>query len=348
MLKLPNPFLILSLLVLSTAAVAQSPTPAAVSPAPAATPAPDAFAAPDTVLISNGLTTLTRADYDLEITRLPADARGGFSTDPARINGLLNRMLVTKTTAAEARRAGIDKLPETQQRIEWEVERVLSALYIERIEADAAREFDARPGIEAAAHERWIVDKDKYRVPESAAVTQILFSLTKHSKEEALKLAQDTRARIVAGADMNELAVELSDDPLAPRTGGRIENIVREKMDPAFAGAVFSLEKPGDLSEPVLSRFGYHLIRLDSKRASTLPSFAEVKPQILAEMRRQYVDQRRTERLAAIRNDPKIVVNEPAVNALVTPVDQQAIRKAVREFSGSASGDAAAAGTPPK
>ena len=327
------------LAVLPLAVLAQSPVAATVTPAPAAPAAsaatahdaPAATTAPDTVLIRNGLTTLTRGDYDLEITRLPAEARGGFGTDAARVNGLLNRLLVSKTMAAEARKAGMDKLPELQQRIAWETERMLAAMYIESIEAEAAKEFNARPGIEVAARERWVADADKYRTPEQASVTHILFDLSKHSKEDALKLAQEARAKIVAGADMNALAKEISEDPSARGNAGRIENLPRDRMDPEFARATFALKAPGDLSEPVLSRFGYHVIRLEGKRPSVLRPFPEVKEQIIAEMRRQYVDQRRNERIAAIRNDPQIVVNEPAVEALVIRVDQDAFRKAMEQ-----------------
>lgn len=312
-----------SLMALSLAAGAQAPAPA--------TPAAASLTAPSTVLIRNGLATLTRADYDFEITRLPPETRGGFGTDPARVNGLLNRMLVTKTMAAEARKAGLDQRPETLQRIAWEVERVLAAMYIEQIEADAAKEFNARPGIEGAARERWIVDADKYRTPEFVSLTQIMFDVSKRGKDEALKLAQDARAKVIAGADMSELARQVSDDPLVQRTGGRLENLARDKMDPAMAKAAFALDKPGDVSEPVLSRFGYHVIRLDAKRAAALRPFPEVKELIIAEMRRQFVDQRRSDRVAAIRSDPTILVNEAAVDALVVRVDQEAIRKALEE-----------------
>jgi peptidyl-prolyl cis-trans isomerase C len=324
----------LVLLALSRVVPAQTATapvsPPSAPPAAASPGAPD-LNAPETVLIRNNVTALTRADYDLELTRLPADARGGFGTDPNRVNGLLNRLLINKTMAAQARLAGIDKLPEAQQRIAWETERLLAGLYIERIEADAVKEFNARPGIETAARERYAVEAEKYRTGELASVTHILFDLSKHSKEEALKLAQEARAKIVAGADMNELAKEISEDPSAKRNAGRIENFPRERMDPAFAQASFALAKPGDLSEPVLSRFGYHVIRLDEKRPSTQRTFAEVKELIIADMRRQYVDQRRNERMQAVRADPQIVVNEPAVEALVIRVDQEALRKMMEQ-----------------
>ena len=249
-----------ALLALSMAAGAQAPVPAAAPESPASAAAASATApgtaslsAPDTVLIRNALVTLTRGDYDLEITRLPPESRGGFGADPTRVNAVLNRMLVSKTMAAQARKAGMDQLPETQQRIAWETERMLAAMYVESIEAEAAKEFNARPGIEGAARERWLADPDKYRTPEQASVTHILFDVSKHGKDDALKLARDARARIIAGADMNELAKQISEDPMAARNGGRMENLTRDKMDPAIARAVFALANPGDVSEPFLS-----------------------------------------------------------------------------------------------
>ncbi len=286
---------------------------------------------PETVLIKNDVTSLTRGDYDFELTRLPADARGGFGADPQRVNAVLGRMLVTKTMAAEARAAGLDKLPEMQKRVAWETERLLAGFYIEHIDAEAAREFDARPGMEAAARERYLADKDKFVTPERASVTHILFDLQKHDKAEALKLAEEARAKILAGADMNALAREISEDPSAKGNDGRIEDFVREQMDPAFARAAFALKNPGDLSEPVLSRFGYHLIRLDRKQPSVQRSFAEVKAIIIAQMRAEYVEKKRNERFAAVRNDPKIVVNEPAVESLVIRYDPEAVKKLMEQ-----------------
>lgn len=313
------------------AEVAAPPEPPTTTQGAAANSPGTVTAPADTVLIRNGVTTLTRGDYDLELTRLPPDVRGGFGADPSRVNTLLNRLLVTKTLAAQARQAGLDKDPTYLQRMAWEAERLLSAAYIESIEAEAAKEFDARPNIAAAARERWIADANKYRTAETVSVTHILFDLSKHTKDEALKLAQDARAKVVAGADMSQLASEISEDPSASRNGGRLENMKRDQLDPAFTRAAFALAKPGDVSEPVLSRFGYHVIRLESRTPAVQRTFPEVKDEIIAELRRQYVDQRRNERLAAIRNDPQILVNQPAVDALVRRADQEEFRKAMNQ-----------------
>jgi peptidyl-prolyl cis-trans isomerase C len=331
-------YALLALLTFAVASGAQTPAPVkSATPAPvdasprSATPpaAERAQMAPDTVLLRNEYTTLTRGEYDFELTKLPPDARGGFNTDPSRVNALLNRMLISKTIAAQARAAGIDKTPEAQKRIASETDRIIATLYIDQLDAQAAKEFDARPGMDAAARERWLTQPDKYTSPEMVNVTQIAFDITKHSKEEALKLAQDARAKILAGADMNALVREISEDPNARRNAGRIEGLQRDQIDPAFTTAAFALKAPGDLSEPVLSRVGYHIIRLDAKRPAAVIPFNDAKAVIIDELRRQYVDQVRGERFTKIGKDPKIYVNDAAVNALVIRVDPEVIRKAM-------------------
>jgi peptidyl-prolyl cis-trans isomerase C len=172
-----------------------------------------------------------------------------------------------------------------------------------------------------------LTQPDKNRRPDQVQVTHILIEIPKHKREEALKLIQDARAKILAGADMNQLAREISEDPSAQRNDGRIDWRSRNELDPQFARAAFALAKPGDVSEPVQSKFGFHVIRLDAKRQGAAIPFDQVKDRILAEMKKGYVEQKRSEQLALIRNDPKIVVNEPAVDALVKRVDPELLKK---------------------
>ncbi len=77
------------------------------------------------------------------------------------------------------------------------------------------------------------------------------------------------------------------------------------------------MKNVGDISEPMLSRFGYHLIRFEGRRPAEVRPFEAVEPQIMAELRKRYVDEQRDARTAAIRNDPDLKVNQPAVDSLV-------------------------------
>jgi peptidyl-prolyl cis-trans isomerase C len=283
----------------------------------------------DAVLVENAKTTLTRTDYETELSRLPPELRGSFGTDPRRVQQLLNVMLVNKTLAAEARAAGADRDPAVQRRIALELDRFLAQVALQRLEDKAGAEFDARSKeFEARARELYLVDKAKYQVPETVSASHILLDPKAHGGDaDTLKLAQQLRAKVLAGEDFAALARAHSDDPTARTNGGRLDYFEAGRMDPEFSKAAFALQKPGDVSEPVRSQFGYHVIRLEGRRPARAQSFEEVKPQIMADLRKRYLEDAREQKLAAIRNDPTMKVNQPAVDALVEKIDPELARR---------------------
>lgn len=80
----------------------------------------------------------------------------------------------------------------------------------------------------------------------------------------ALQRAEAARKRALAGEDFGELANELSDGPSAPM-GGDLGFFIAEQMEAAFAEAAFALQ-PGEISEVVKTRFGYHVIKVEERR----------------------------------------------------------------------------------
>jgi parvulin-like peptidyl-prolyl isomerase len=284
---------------------------------------------PDEVLAENHWAKITRGEYEAELLRLPPDVRGGFAVSAKRVTDLLVRMLITKSLAVQARASDLYKDVAMQRRRALEIDRADAGLFMANVEAEAAKIADARRAqFESRARELYAANRDSYRVAEQVAASHILFDTKNHSKEEALKLAQDARAKIVAGADFNELARQVSDDPTAKQNGGRIDYFEKQRMDPAFSDAAFGLKNVGDISAPVLSSFGYHVIRLDGRNPARVKSFDEVKDQLIAEERGRFIDQRREEVVAGIRNDPLSRINQGAVDALVIKIDPEAVKKA--------------------
>lgn len=280
---------------------------------------------PDDVLAENATIKLTRADYEIELSRLPATMRDEFATSPKRLTELLNNLLIAKTLAADARKAGIEREPATVQRVALEMDRFLSQLQIQRIEEAAGREFDAQGAqMLAKAKERYLVETERYRVPENVAVSHILFSTKTRTDDAARALAQEARGKLVAGADFAALAREVSEDPTAKENGGHLDFFSAGKMDPAFSKAAFAMKNVGDLSEPVKSRYGYHIIRFEGRHEARKLTFDQVKPQIMAELRKSYVDDKREARIGAILNDPSLKVNQAAVDALVVKMPDSA------------------------
>jgi parvulin-like peptidyl-prolyl isomerase len=112
------------------------------------------------------------------------------------------------------------------------------------------------------------------------------------------------------------------------QNGGRIGYFARPDVQPAFAAAAFALKNVGDVSEPVLTNFGWHVIRLDGRRAAQLRPFDEVREQILADLKQKYVAEHRDAALAAIGNDPAVKPNTEALEALyIRPPDDAELRR---------------------
>jgi peptidyl-prolyl cis-trans isomerase C len=309
---------------------ALAPAQVPVLPAPANVPQAAAPARhdPDEVLAENAQMKLTRADYDADIQRLPAEMRNEFASDPKRLSAYLNNLLIVKTLAADARKAGLESDPLLQRRAVLEVDRLLADAQLRHLEQAAGKEFDAKSSeYKAKAKELYLVDRNKYRVPEQISASQILFDTKQRKPEEALALANETRRKLLAGADFATTAKELSDDPTAKSNGGEIGWFTRERMDPSFSQAAFDMKNIGEISEPIKSRFGYHLIRLEGRRPGEVRPFEAVQAQIMAELRKRYVDAQRDAKTEAIRADPALKVNQPAVDALVYQPDGEGFSK---------------------
>ncbi len=272
----------------------------------------------DEVLAENSYAKVTRSDYDAELLRLAPDLRAGFANNGKRVYELISRLLLTKSLAAQARSAGLDKDPEVQRRVALEIDRMQAGLRVARIEEEAGLAFDfRRPQLEARARELYLANRDKYRIGEQVSASHILFDTKKHSPEEALRLALETRAKILAGADFNEMAKQVSEDPSALRNSGHLDYFDKAQMDPAFADAAFKLRNVGDVSEPVRSSFGYHLIRFEGRHPATMRPFDSVKESILADERAKFIDDQREAAFGPVKNDPATKVNQTAIDALI-------------------------------
>ncbi len=301
--------------------------PAKGGPAPT-TPAPDmppSANPPSTELLHSSTVRLLQSDYDTQLLRLPPDARLGFGADIDRINALLRTILADKTLADEARKTGIASDPIVAARIAAETDRMLALAVMERNDANWGKEFDARPNMTEAARERWLAQPDRYKRPEEVKLTHILYTTAKH--ENAQALAQAARAKIVAGADMVALAKAESDEPTATDDGGQTDWSPGNKFEARLARAIAALKKVGDVSMPIKTQNGYYVMRLDGRRGGETRPFDQVKDEIIRDMRKNYVDEQRAKRMAAIRNDPSIVVNQPAVDKLLVRIDPELIKK---------------------
>jgi peptidyl-prolyl cis-trans isomerase C len=101
----------------------------------------------------------------------------------------------------------------------------------------------------------------------------------RHILVESEDDAKAVSADLKKGGDFAAIAKEKSKDPGSKDTGGDLGFFTKDQMVPEFAEAAFKLDK-GQISDPVKSQFGWHVIRVDDKRAKQPPAFEQVKEQI--------------------------------------------------------------------
>jgi peptidyl-prolyl cis-trans isomerase C len=123
--------------------------------------------------------------------------------------------------------------------------------------------------------------------------------------ENASKAAEDKIKAIIArlkkGEDFEKVAKEVTEDPSGKANGGDLGYFSKEQMVPEFSNVAFKLEK-GQISEPVKTQFGWHVLKVEDKRVKPTPKFEEVKPQI-----EQYVTRKaQAELVQKLRAEAKI------------------------------------------
>lgn len=152
-------------------------------------------------------------------------------------------------------------------------------------------------------------NKAEFQQAETVKASHILFRLNKEDSEEVvnqkLKQAQGAEARAKKGEDFTTLAKELSEEPGAKESGGDLGFFPKERMVPEFAEVAFT-EKVGDISDPVRTQFGWHVIKVTEKKpAGTLP-YDEVKAQLMSYLKSKKQEEAAQEMLKSLRDSAKI------------------------------------------
>jgi peptidyl-prolyl cis-trans isomerase C len=138
---------------------------------------------------------------------------------------------------------------------------------------------------DADAKKFYDTNTEEFKNPETVKASHILFLVNKDDSAEVVKqkeaAAKKAEARAKKGEDFSKLAKELSEEPGAKESGGDLGFFAKDRMVPEFAEAAFS-QKPGTISDPVKTQFGWHVIKVTEKKPAGTVPFEEVKDQIIA------------------------------------------------------------------
>ena len=136
---------------------------------------------------------------------------------------------------------------------------------------------------------------------EQRRAAHILIEVDGTSDAEAKAQLEEIAAQLAAGGDFATLAKEYSDDPGSANEGGDLGYAGPGVYDPAFEDALYAL-KEGQVSAPVRSEFGWHLIKLLGLQSPEVPSFESMKPELERELKAQQVEQRFVEVTKELEN----------------------------------------------
>jgi len=239
-----------------------------------AQPAP-ATAGADPVVLTIGTEKLTQSQFEQILETLPDQQRSAGQTPEGR-RRIAEQLVELEVLAQAARTQKLDQSPSMKMKLKLSGDQVLAGAMFQTL---AASQVD-----DAALHAYYDAHKQD---GEEVKARHILIRMQGSqapvrpggkdlTDAEALAKAKEVRAKIVAGGNFAELAKAESDDTGSGEQGGDLGSFGHGAMVAEFEKAAFS-QPIGEVSEPVKTAFGYHLILVDSRGPK---SFDEMKGDI--------------------------------------------------------------------
>jgi peptidyl-prolyl cis-trans isomerase C len=246
---------------------------------------------------------ITQNQFLREVSRMPEWAREQLNNKEGR-DRFLDEIIKRELIYQQARKMRLNKDPEFKERMK-EFEKMTLVSMILKKEVDEKVRVD-EDEVKAFFEE----NKDKLTIGSQLRASHILVK-TAEEADSILKELQN-------GADFGKLAKKYSLDKTSAAKGGDLGFFGRGKMVPEFERAALSL-KVGEISKPVRTRFGYHIIKLTDVKKGKSASYEQSRESI----RRELINQKRKKLFDAfverLKESSKITKDEAALDAITLP-----------------------------
>ncbi|MEN2989073.1 peptidylprolyl isomerase [Tistrella sp. BH-R2-4] len=197
---------------------------------------------------------------------------------------LLDNVISSRLMVEAARKQGLESEDDVKQRIQRAADRVLTEAYLTRLIDNAVTDEALK-----AAYDDF---KTSFTPEEEVRARHILVATEDEAKA--------VKAELDKGGDFAKIAADKSTDPGAAN-GGDLGFFTADRMVKPFADAAFAM-KPGEISDPVQSQFGWHVIKLEERRKQPVPSFEDKKQELEVQLQREAVD----DALEALKADAEV------------------------------------------
>lgn len=251
------------------------------------------------VVVKRGAATITLHDIDAAVESVPFDKRANFMDSPRNIERLLEGLIMDRQLAERARELGLDQDPTIAAQLRLALDRALARRYLDDW---AAKQQE--PDFGPLARERYMATPQRFSIPASVDVRHVLVTIEKHGEARAREIAETVLAKARAGEDFAQLVENYSEDTEAGRAnGGLLRNVMPNQTSPGFEEAAFALSEPGQLSEVVRSDFGFHVLRLEQRRAARVRPYEQVRDAIISELREDFRKNAREQHLSEFQGE---------------------------------------------
>ena len=205
---------------------------------------------------------VTLEEFNKELDRIPANMKMLVLTQSGK-QSFLDRYIVKRLLMEEAKKENIEKDKEFQDRLSDIREQLL-------IESLLKKKVTTNINTtEEQLKEYYEKNKEKFKTGQEVDTRQILIRTEKEATE--------IRAKLDKGEDFADLAKKFSIDPSAKSTGGAIGFHAKGTLLPEYEAVAFKLTKVGQISPPVKTQLGYHIIQLQGMKPPAYTPYEEVK-----------------------------------------------------------------------
>jgi peptidyl-prolyl cis-trans isomerase C len=252
---------------------------------------------------------LTAADYRSYLQGLTPEEQRRLTGRRDQLRDLALDFHSDVVLAEEAENLGLAEDPQIAAQLRQARRRILIAALMEK----AAEGVEYPADLEALARERYALHKARLRTPERRRVAHILLTDSINGSCDTAPPARERaaalREELLAGGDFAAAAREHSQDRRTAEAGGLLPDWIKQdgKTVRAFEEAAFALGGVGEISPPVESPFGVHLIQLLEVEPSRQRPFDEVKETLMQQLRAELRSSALEQKRSAAYPDPEAI-----------------------------------------
>jgi len=240
---------------------------------------------------------------------LSPDSRVRLASDTTAREQIVRTLLAQKVILAEAKTSGWDKQPQVQEAIERARREIVLQSYLASVSEPAA-DFPTESDVQSAYEQ----NRAALTMPRALRLAQIFVALPANADAATTgrvqKMAADLAHRAQArGADFEMLARENSQDKASAERGGDLGFVPETMIQPLVLAAANPLKR-GEVSAPVRTPAGFHVLKLVDVREAAVRPLDEVRPQIRTALREQRAKQNAQAYLAKRVSPEAITIDE--------------------------------------